>query len=99
MDRTAMNPRTKHKRENRRRGGVLRRTGRAPRTPENGTASAPAPASAPTPAEDDLADERRLRASGGPKDRATYTCSCGYVFEADVSTSVTCPHCGGGQAW
>jgi rubrerythrin len=48
---------------------------------------------------DDLADERRMRESGGPDDRAVYTCSCGYVFEADVSTSVTCPHCGTGQAW
>ena len=47
----------------------------------------------------DLADERRLRESGGPDDRAMYTCSCGYVFEADVTTSVTCPHCGAGQAW
>jgi rubrerythrin len=97
MGRTIMNPRTKDKRETRRRGNVLRRAGRAQRAPESGTASAPAPT--PAPAEDDLADERRLRASGGPKDRATYTCSCGYVFEADVSTSVTCPHCGGGQAW
>jgi hypothetical protein len=48
---------------------------------------------------DDLADERRVRESGGPDDRAMYTCSCGYVFEADVSTSVACPHCGAGQAW
>jgi rubrerythrin len=48
---------------------------------------------------DDLADERRARESGGPDDRAMYTCSCGYVFEADVSTSVACPHCGAGQAW
>ena len=48
---------------------------------------------------DDLVDERRLRESGGPDDRAVYTCSCGYVFEADVTTSVTCPHCGTGQAW
>ena len=54
------------------------------------------PAAAPS---DDLADERRMRESGGPDDRALYTCSCGYVFEADVSTSVTCPHCGTGQAW
>ena len=30
---------------------------------------------------------------------SSHTCSCGYVFEADVTTSVTCPHCGGGQAW
>jgi rubrerythrin len=49
--------------------------------------------------DDDLADERRMRESGGPDDRAVYSCSCGYVFEADVSTSVTCPHCGTGQAW
>ena len=49
--------------------------------------------------EDDLADERRLRASGGPDDRAQYTCGCGYVWEADVSASVTCPHCGASQAW
>ena len=49
--------------------------------------------------ETDLTDERRMRESGGPDDRAMYTCSCGYVFEADVTTSVTCPHCGTGQAW
>jgi hypothetical protein len=60
-------------------------------------ATAP-PASAPAPVRD-LSAERRLRASGGPDDRANYTCSCGYVFEARVSTSVRCPHCGGGQAW
>ena len=32
-------------------------------------------------------------------DQAVYTCQCGYVFEAPVSTSVGCPHCGGTQAW
>lgn len=32
-------------------------------------------------------------------DRAVYKCLCGYVFEAPVSTSVGCPHCGGTQAW
>jgi hypothetical protein len=48
---------------------------------------------------DGLAAERRLRESGGPDDRAHYTCTCGYVFEADVSTSVACPHCGAAQAW
>ena len=58
----------------------------------------PAPAQ-PEPPEADLTDERRMRESGGPDDRAMYTCSCGYVFEADVTTSVTCPHCGSGQAW
>jgi hypothetical protein len=51
------------------------------------------------PPRDDLVDERRMRESGGPDDRAMYTCSCGYVFQADVTTSVTCPHCGTGQAW
>ena len=69
-------------------GGVLRRPHVSP---------APAPAQ-PEP-EADLTDERRMRESGGPDDRAMYTCSCGYVFEADVTTSVTCPHCGTGQAW
>jgi rubrerythrin len=54
---------------------------------------------APAPEEPDLSDERRARESGGPEDRAMYTCSCGYVFEANVSTSVACPNCGAGQAW
>jgi rubrerythrin len=75
--------------EQRRRSGVLRRT-HAPVRNEP-----PAPA----PVEPDLADERRARESGGPEDNAMYTCTCGYVFEAKVSTSVACPHCGAGQAW
>jgi len=68
------------------RGGLLRRphVSPAPVAPEQDT---------------DLTDERRMRESGGPDDRAMYTCSCGYVFEADVTTSVTCPHCGTAQAW
>jgi hypothetical protein len=70
--------------EGRPRAGLLRRPHRSP--------------PAPVPS-DDLADERRMRESGGPDDRAMYTCSCGYVFQADVTTSVTCPHCGAGQAW
>jgi DNA-directed RNA polymerase subunit RPC12/RpoP len=28
-----------------------------------------------------------------------YTCQCGMVFEAAVSTGVDCPHCGDSQAW
>jgi hypothetical protein len=47
----------------------------------------------------ELKAEKRARASGGPEDRAFYTCSCGYAFEAHVSTSVSCPHCGTPQAW
>jgi hypothetical protein len=73
--------------ESRSRGGLLRRPH-----------ATPAPAT-PEPEDTDLADERRMRESGGPDDRAIYTCSCGFVFEAEVSTSVTCPHCGTGQAW
>jgi rubrerythrin len=57
------------------------------------------PADRPAAPGDDLAAERRLREAGGPDDRAQYTCTCGYVFEADVSTSVACPHCGAAQAW
>lgn len=43
--------------------------------------------------------QARERAAGGPQDLAAYCCSCGYVFEAAVSTTVGCPHCGGTQAW
>jgi hypothetical protein len=32
-------------------------------------------------------------------DVALYSCGCGYVFEAPVSTSVGCPHCGDELAW
>jgi rubrerythrin len=41
----------------------------------------------------------RVREAGGPVDRASYSCECGYVFAAKVSTSVCCPVCGTGQAW
>jgi hypothetical protein len=42
---------------------------------------------------------QRVRDAGGPVDRACYACACGLLFEARVSTTVTCPHCGAGQAW
>jgi hypothetical protein len=32
-------------------------------------------------------------------DRTTYSCGCGFVFQAAVLTSVACPHCGDNQAW
>jgi predicted Zn-ribbon and HTH transcriptional regulator len=41
----------------------------------------------------------RAKRSGGPEDRALYSCHCGYAFTAEVSTSVGCPHCGSSQAW
>jgi hypothetical protein len=54
----------------------------------------PAPEPRPEPMH---AAERRLRDAGGPDDRACY--SCGYLFEAPVTTSVRCPHCDTVQAW
>jgi hypothetical protein len=33
------------------------------------------------------------------QDSAVYSCGCGMVFDATVSTSVSCPHCGSSQAW
>jgi hypothetical protein len=50
------------------------------------------PLAAPAPA-------HRRRELGPPEDQALYHCHCGFVFEAPVSTSVGCPHCGGQQAW
>jgi hypothetical protein len=42
--------------------------------------------------------ERNKRANVS-EDAATYSCECGYVFKAPVTTSVGCPHCGTAQAW
>ena len=44
------------------------------------------------------ARERNQRANIS-QDAATYSCTCGYVFKAAVTTSVGCPHCGTNQAW
>ncbi len=41
----------------------------------------------------------RAKRSGGPEDHALYACHCGYAFTAEVSTSVSCPHCGSNHAW
>jgi hypothetical protein len=41
----------------------------------------------------------RVRSAGGPIDNACYSCSCGLVFAAAVSTTVACPRCGASQAW
>ena len=43
--------------------------------------------------------QRNLRQGGASQDRALYSCNCGYAFDAPVSTSVDCPHCGDRQAW
>jgi hypothetical protein len=44
-------------------------------------------------------DVQRVQEAGGPEDHASYSCACGYLFSAHVSTSVICPHCGTDQAW
>jgi hypothetical protein len=54
---------------------------------------------APEPTVIQNPSKRRRREAGAPTDAAMYTCDCGFVFKALVSTSVDCPHCGGAQAW
>ena len=49
--------------------------------------------------ESTVAIPHRRQELGPQQDQALYSCSCGFVFEASVSTSVGCPHCGGTQAW
>jgi hypothetical protein len=50
-------------------------------------------------ADPQLSAARRHRACVAPEDSALYGCSCGYQFQAPVSASVSCPHCGTAQAW
>jgi hypothetical protein len=89
-----MQVRSKRHTEPRRRSGATRRPTPFRRDPAAPSEVDPEPAPV-----DDLADERRLRDSGGPHDRAQYTCACGFLWHADVSASVACPHCGASQAW
>ena len=46
-----------------------------------------------------VAQSRERRHGGPSQDRALYSCTCGVAFDALVSTSVGCPHCGRTQAW
>lgn len=69
---------------------ATRRMSPAPRRPHLVPLPEPSP---------EVKASRRARESGGPEDSAFYTCSCGYAFDAAVSTSVACPHCGTTQAW
>ena len=71
---------------------------RSPQRPRHGRRMHVVPSPAPRP-EPMHRDERRLRDSGGPDDRAAYLCACGYLFEAPVTTSVACPNCAAVQAW
>ncbi len=57
------------------------------------------PAAVASPAAERDPAVERARMAGGPLDTAVYTCGCGYLFSAPVSTTVACPHCGCDQAW
>jgi hypothetical protein len=57
------------------------------------------PAAEPRATTPSPAEFAREREAGGPEDIACYRCSCGCIFQASVSTSVACPHCGSAQAW
>jgi rubrerythrin len=76
------------------RRALRRRAAKRPHPPITNAAAAPAQAVEPR-----VAMQRRIREAGGPEDHALYTCSCGYAFEADVSTGVACPNCGVEQSW
>lgn len=70
-----------------------------PQPPSAGAATVrvvPAPAPSAQPLH---GAEWRVRAAGGPEDRAMYACACGCRFVAPVSTCVACPRCGGEQDW
>ncbi len=45
------------------------------------------------------ADRERNQRANINQDAALYSCSCGYIFKAAVTTNVGCPHCGSAQAW
>jgi hypothetical protein len=87
----------------------LRHTRRHERQHVAAVHAAPPHATATTPVSrhDPATDQRptgslivqRVRNAGGPIDNASYTCACGFVFAASVSTTVACPHCGADQAW
>jgi hypothetical protein len=53
-------------------------------------------ASAPVDNDPEVAERRH---TGPSEDQALYSCECGYVFRALVTTSVGCPHCARKQAW
>lgn len=43
--------------------------------------------------------DRRHRDFDRVQDNALYKCGCGMSFDAPVTASVGCPHCGERQAW
>jgi hypothetical protein len=81
------------------RRGIGRGWGRDRATPPSVASLEAAASIEPVASRPNDAEVMRVRAAGGPLDSAAYTCSCGYFFDAPVSTSVPCPHCGAVQAW
>ena len=61
--------------------------------------SAARPRPVPQPLADRPAPQARERQAARTEDTARYHCQCGFVFDAPVSASVGCPHCGDAQAW
>jgi hypothetical protein len=82
-----------------RRGRGAQHPGAAPTVVGSLTATAATASAGPVPAATAKPQTRRQPRGGAPLDHALYTCHCGFVFEAPVSTSVDCPHCGSYQAW
>ena len=70
-----------------------------PGAPPEAQTPADAPEPPAPPADRDLTAARRHRAYVAPQDVAHYSCQCGFQFEASVTTTVACPHCGATQAW
>jgi hypothetical protein len=80
-------------------GSRDRRRHRGPHATTTHSPATPSPAASVAVSHPADLAAQRVREAGGPIDRAAYTCECGYVFSAPVSTTVHCPHCGAGQAW
>jgi hypothetical protein len=74
---------------------------RIPRSSEHGRPAAGANAAPEAQLAAHIAEPQAQAVSnaGTTQDRATYSCQCGFVFEATVMTTVDCPHCQTPQAW
>ncbi len=77
--------------------GLRRGHGRRPSERQAGPSERQAGAPVAPRAVADRSREKRL--GGYAQDNAVYNCGCGMVFEAAVSTAVSCPNCGSHQAW
>jgi hypothetical protein len=93
---TAERPRRRRRRRHGKRTTATRAADLSP-TPSAARRDASAESARPSTAGSLIVQRARL--AGGPIDNASYTCACGFVFAASVSTTVACPHCGASQAW